>query len=551
MKKVLGLLVCLSLLVASGAMAGVVHVPATYSTIHAAVQACPAGDTVQVAAGTYADCTHQTGWPSDHPAPACVIMKSDVTVIGAGMEETIIDAEGNGRGFYLFEVANIRIENLQVRNAFAAMYGGGIVVRYGGNSIEINDVKIYQNLDGGIICYNDASPIIRRCDMIENEAKQGGGLAAEDNSHPQVYDCLITGNSAPAGAGVAMRTNANVLLSNCIIASNTVSENSGYGGGIYVDSSIVTIEDCTISGNTVPGYGGGIAFGANAGGTVTNCQILNNTNSHAYGNGGGIYANSSNPAITNCTIAGNSASGAYGLGGGIAVNFDPSPLLTNCTIADNACGPQGAGGGIMVGWFCDVQINNCIISGSTQGGGFGVDPDFAGSSTVSCTDIWGNAGGNDIIGTDAGGNFSADPDFCGVNDDNPYGIGDDSPCAPGHHPDSACDDALIGAGPVGCATGISENAPRLTHLLGNAPNPFNPKTTIFFVIDEAGPVSIRIFDVSGRTIRNLTKREMSAGSHEVVWNGVMNSGQRAGSGVYLYELNALGETQSRRMILVK
>ena len=69
MRRMLGLLP-LALLALGGGVAqgGVINVPGDYSTIHAAVQACPAGDTVQVAAGTYHDCTHETEGAGSTPA---------------------------------------------------------------------------------------------------------------------------------------------------------------------------------------------------------------------------------------------------------------------------------------------------------------------------------------------------------------------------------------------------------------------------------------------------------------------------------------------------
>jgi hypothetical protein len=76
-----------------------------------------------------------------------------------------------------------------------------------------------------------------------------------------------------------------------------------------------------------------------------------------------------------------------------------------------------------------------------------------GEATWSCSDLFGNAGGDAICATDGGGNFSSDPQFCAVD---PIGtqkasIQSDSPCAPGNHPQGeSC--GLIGARPVACGT---------------------------------------------------------------------------------------------------
>jgi len=44
---------------------------------------------------------------------------------------------------------------------------------------------------------------------------------------------------------------------------------------------------------------------------------------------------------------------------------------------------------------------------------------------------------------------------------------------------------------------------------------------------------------------------LPAGEYSVIWNGRDGSGQRVGSGVYLYRLRAENFEATRRMVLVK
>ncbi|MBK7703144.1 MAG: hypothetical protein IPI34_09775 [bacterium] len=70
MPRFLRILAGLALLAAAAAApAAVIHVPGDFAQIHAAVQAAAAGDVVEVAAGTYYDCTHPTEGPA-RPRPA-------------------------------------------------------------------------------------------------------------------------------------------------------------------------------------------------------------------------------------------------------------------------------------------------------------------------------------------------------------------------------------------------------------------------------------------------------------------------------------------------
>ncbi|HOX26165.1 MAG TPA: FlgD immunoglobulin-like domain containing protein [Candidatus Krumholzibacteria bacterium] len=102
------------------------------------------------------------------------------------------------------------------------------------------------------------------------------------------------------------------------------------------------------------------------------------------------------------------------------------------------------------------------------------------------------------------------------------------------------------------AVGVADGAPAVpVSLAQNTPNPFNPSTTIAFTLPHGGRVSLRVFDVRGRLVRTLVDGERAAGAHAVDWNGRDDRGAQAASGVYLYQLEAAGQTRQRSMLLVK
>jgi hypothetical protein len=109
------------------------------------------------------------------------------------------------------------------------------------------------------------------------------------------------------------------------------------------------------------------------------------------------------------------------------------------------------------------------------------------------------------------------------------------------------DDADIAANPVGVDDGGSYRF----GLLQNAPNPFNPKTTIAFSLPEPNDVRLEIYDVAGRRVTTLVDQRLTAGEHRVEWNGVGATGDRVASGVYFYKLTAGRENVSRKMVLLK
>jgi hypothetical protein len=83
-------------------------------------------------------------------------------------------------------------------------------------------------------------------------------------------------------------------------------------------------------------------------------------------------------------------------------------------------------------------------------------------------------------------------------------------------------------------------------LHSNYPNPFNPSTALRFEMQQAGHVSIGVFDVTGRQVAVLVNGTMPAGIHEAVFEA-----GNLPSGMYIARMAVGGKTTSRPMTLVK
>ena len=89
-------------------------------------------------------------------------------------------------------------------------------------------------------------------------------------------------------------------------------------------------------------------------------------------------------------------------------------------------------------------------------------------------------------------------------------------------------------------------------LMGSYPNPFNPSTTIMYSVASKGPVSINIYDVSGRLVRKLLDgKVVEAGQHKVSWNGINGSGSHVASGAYFCRMVTAGKSSSIKVILLR
>jgi hypothetical protein len=88
-------------------------------------------------------------------------------------------------------------------------------------------------------------------------------------------------------------------------------------------------------------------------------------------------------------------------------------------------------------------------------------------------------------------------------------------------------------------------------LKQNFPNPFNPTTTISYLLPERIRVRLTIYDVSGALVRILVDETQSGGAQTVTWDGTSRTGVRLSSGIYYYQLHAGRQSLVRQMILLK
>jgi len=85
----------------------------------------------------------------------------------------------------------------------------------------------------------------------------------------------------------------------------------------------------------------------------------------------------------------------------------------------------------------------------------------------------------------------------------------------------------------------------------NYPNPFNPSTSIRFSLPNDEFVTLRIYNVLGHEIRTLVNEKRTAGSYQVVWDGLNKFGHQASTGLYIYRLQVGNEVISRKMNFIK
>ena len=106
--------------------------------------------------------------------------------------------------------------------------------------------------------------------------------------------------------------------------------------------------------------------------------------------------------------------------------------------------------------------------------------------------------------------------------------------------------------PVGAMACVGGSVSPMMHVLyQNVPNPFNPTTSIPYMLERSAHVTIGIYDVSGSRVIVLDDGTKSPGAHAITWNGRDRSGRELPSGVYFYRFEGFANSPVRKMVLVK
>ena len=192
----------------------------------------------------------------------------------------------------------------------------------------------------------------------------------------EINGLTITGGSL-VGNGGGILSGAILTISNCAISGNSITRVDSVeysGAGIY-NVGTMTIVNSTVNNNQglvmglFPPFGGGIS---NDGGTLTIQNTTISENSVAFnGWGGGVYnaGNAESLTAINSTIRGNTGS----FGGG----FFGVAQIINCTISGNSATYEG--GGIYGGGY----ISNCTISGNMTTVGHSRGGGLSGAGTIT------------------------------------------------------------------------------------------------------------------------------------------------------------------------
>jgi hypothetical protein len=97
---------------------------------------------------------------------------------------------------------------------------------------------------------------------------------------------------------------------------------------------------------------------------------------------------------------------------------------------------------------------------------------------------------------------------------------------------------------------IARNASGIV-LYPSIPNPTSGSCLIRYALPELSAVSLKVYDISGRLVRELDRGERPAGVHVIEWDGRNGAGLSVPGGVYLYRSDTGSYTRTRSVVLLR
>jgi hypothetical protein len=340
----------------------------------------------------------------------------------------------------------------------------------------------------------------------------GGGVLCQYSSL-SFSGCAFMDNYALVGGGISLRYDADVVFEDCLFQENSALSS---GGAMRVYQSAPVLRRCRFTDNVVEM------------------------------DGAGIFSGSSAIHIEDCFFQGNEA----GIWGGAILLISPHEgdlVVRGCTLVDNVA--IYAGSAVFAANECPFNFENCIVVGNRESEAMYI-LDEAVFETYACNNVYdnpdGNYGGSFLDQTGLNGNISLPPVFCDPTNGD-FSLADISPCLP----DNNDCGVLMGVFGLGCSVADGAVPSASAQGLEVFPNPFNPRTTVWFELEKAEPTEIGVYELTGRRVVVLASGIFSAGSHPVTWDGQDTTGRAMPSGIYLVRFQTATQVLSKKIMLVR
>ena len=93
--------------------------------------------------------------------------------------------------------------------------------------------------------------------------------------------------------------------------------------------------------------------------------------------------------------------------------------------------------------------------------------------------------------------------------------------------------------------------PKKFYVSQNYPNPFNPSTSFYIDMPEAGNLSVKVFDVNGRVVKELINTYVNSGRVQARWSGKNEFDMMSPTGIYFLRVETSTNYHVQKLALVK
>ncbi len=205
---------------------------------------------------------------------------------------------------------------------------------------------------------NDDGPGSLRATIKAADTLSGGNLTVQ-------FAPALSGKTITLGSEIVIDQHDTVTIDASSLPSGITIDGAGYTRLFYVPSGKkLTLRAMTLSGGNgsgahANGSGGAIYTEASSTLTLERCTLSGNTTTGISTTGGAIYS-AGTAVLTQCSLAGNASPGSAGSGGAV-VNLGTLTVV-HCTFTGNSTG--GFGGGIFNNG--PLTLNRCILAGNSS-----------------------------------------------------------------------------------------------------------------------------------------------------------------------------------------
>ncbi len=277
-----------------------VGVGCTYATIGAAIAAAVPGDRILIEGGrTFVEnLTIPITLTVEGGYPGCASGSSARTTIDGSASDSVVA---------ISPAIAVTLQDLNLTKGLTGSEGGGIefAAGSGGGSLDLINIDIYGNQGywgGGLWVGPDADVSGDNVMIYNNTATGYGGGVRLYGSRLTLSNSNLYGNSAPYGAGIYATLEDGIapridLPTWADVYQNTATTGTGLGGGIYLREGTAALAECSDIYSNQALTGGGVYMITSTLTIEGDCSEIDNNTADVHG--GGIYAQGSTINLDN------------------------------------------------------------------------------------------------------------------------------------------------------------------------------------------------------------------------------------------------------------